>query len=366
MSQGLRALLAVARVEMTRLMRVRVALTLIVLVPIAQILLFGYAIRPGNPAVTVAVAGPSPSVAMDAARQISRATGARTIALAHGSAGDAVKRRVAAIAIEVPRMRSFADPLAPRLPIRVVVDASDPQLTEPTVAVIETTYWRNLVERADLAGTGPGFVVDRLYNPDARTDWAFLPALVGVTVMIAMLLLGTLQTARERETGSWEATAMLPLSPALVLAGRLIPYSLIGAVQGLLVLLTGAAVFGLPVNGSVIALALLLLPFAGAHYVLGSLLASRAKTQIEGVQAAVAFYLPAMLLSGFLYPFATLPGWARAVGEIFPLTHMIRAARAATLRGDAILPVLAHGAPMLLFFLAVFIAAMASSRAQFD
>jgi ABC-2 type transport system permease protein len=357
---ALRQITAVARVELLRLMRSRTTFTLLVLVPALQVLLFGYAIRPTASSVGIAVAAPTPANAAEAARALERLPGLKIIAGSStpGSAEQAVRAGRALIGVEVPAPRSFANPTQVQRPLQIVVDGTNAALTNAAVARIEARYWRELAARADAADSGPGFAVQRLYNPDGRADWRFLPSLIGVTVMIAMVMLGSLSLARDRESGSWEGLLGLPMEPAQTFLGKLLPYAAIGTVQGMLVLAAGVMLFDLPARGSVAALILLLPLFAAAHVALGYAISVRAGTQLAALQSAVAFYLPAMLLSGFLYPFETLPSWARWIGNAFPLTHFIRAACASLLRGAGAAEVLAHGWPMILFLLAATAAAL--------
>lgn len=351
---AIRRIAAVARVELLRLTRSRTTFTLLVLVPALQVLLFGYAIRPTASSVRVAVAAPTPANAADVARALRRLPGLTVVAgpSAPGAAEKAVRAGQIPIGVEVPALRSFANPTQAQRPLRIVVDGTNAALTNAAVARIEAGYWRGLAERADLADTGPGIAVERLYNPDGRADWVFLPSLVGVTVMIAMVMLGSLSLARDREAGSWEGLLGLPITATQTFLGKLLPCAAIGTVQGLLVLAAGIMLFSVPVRGSVAALIALLPLFAAAHVALGYAISARARTQLAALQGAVAFYLPAMLLSGFLYPFETLPEWARWIGNSFPLTHFIRAAREALLRGGGATEVLAHGWPMILFLVA--------------
>jgi ABC-2 type transport system permease protein len=333
---GARRIGAVAWLELLRLFRSRIAITLLLVVPALQVLLFGYAIRPTGGAITVAIAASAPADAAAVARSLDSTPRLRIVRRGGvpGSADAAVHAQKALIAIEVPDRASFANPTAGLQPVRIVVDSSNATLTAGAVPAIEAAYWRALAERGDIADTGPGYRIEQLYNPDARADWTFLPALIGVTMMISMIMLGTLSLAREREAGTWEALLSLPIGNAEILLGKLAPYVVIGSVQGMLVLALGIGLFGLPARGDVVALILLLPLFAAAHLALGLAIAARAATQLAALQGAVAFYLPAMLLSGFLYPFETLPLWAQAVGQVFPLTHFIRAARGVLLRGD--------------------------------
>lgn len=352
---ALRRIAGVARAEMLRLIRSRMTFTLLLVIPAMQVLLFGYAIRPTAASVSVAIAAPSHATGQSVAAALARQPGLRIVASTAkpGSAEAMVRSRRAQIGIEIPEMRSFSDPFIVQRPLRVIVDAANAPLTAAAVPHIEAAYWHEIAVRADAQDSGPGLKIERLYNPDQRADWTFLPALAGVTVMISMIMLGSLSLARERETGTWEALLTMPVTALEAMLGKLLPYAALGTVQGISVLAIGIALFDLPARGSVAALALLLPLFAAAHLVMGYAISARAATQLAALQGAVAFYLPAMLLSGFLYPFETLPQWARIIGNIFPLSHFIAAAEDAMLRGAGASAVLAHGAPILAFLTVV-------------
>lgn len=360
---------AVALVEARRLLRSRMALTLILIVPLLQIVLFGYAIRPGEATVRVTVAAPTPQSArevVDALRKLPSVEVVGPVG-APGAADSAVRSGYAKIGIEVPAIRSFANPTASGGPVRIIVDATDPLLTTTAVARIEGAYHAARVARSDMADVGPELRIERLFNPDMRSDWTFAPALAGVTTMITMVMLGSIGIAREREGGSWETIRSLPIAPAELVTGKLVPHVLVGTMQGVIVLLTGHLLFALPLPGGTLALLVLLPVFAAAHYLLGFVISARATTQLSALQGAVAFYLPAMLLSGFLYPFETLPRWAQAIGNIFPLSHFIRAAHDAVLRERDFAVVLAHGLPMLAFLgVAAALAALVSRNRTAD
>jgi ABC-2 type transport system permease protein len=359
---------AVARIELLRLRRSQITFLLLLIVPAMQVLLFGYAIRPGAANVSVVIAAPSSSLGDSIAKSLREQPGLNILSPTRkpGGAEQAVRARQALIGIEVSEQRSMANPFAVQQPVRVIVDGTNAALTAAAVPRIETAYWHVLTVRADAQDSGPGLRVERLYNPQARADWTFLPALIGVTVMISMIMLGSLSLARERETGTWESLIMLPIRPLEVMAGKLLPYALIGTVQGALVLGAGVWLFALPVRGSAAALLALLPLFALAHLVMGYAIAVRASTQLAALQGAVAFYLPAMLLSGFLYPFETLPGWAQAIGQIFPLTHLIRASQGGLLRGDDWTLTISHGLPIIVFLGGAGLAALVARPRNLD
>ncbi len=366
MSPAYRRIGALAHVETLRLFRARTTLTLLLLVPAVQLLLFGHAIRPNRVAVTVAIAAPSPAAARPIAAALGRLPGFTIIAqgLGPGGAAAAVSDQRALIGIEIPAVRSFANPFTPRLPLRVIVDASNAGLVAAAIPRIEAAYWRELAERGDVAQAGPGLAIEPLFNAELRADWSFLPALSGVVVMIAMVMLGTLSLARERESGTWEMLAAMPLSRLETAIGKLTPYVMVGTAQGLVVLALAQIIFALPMRGSIVALALVLPLFAAAHLALGYAISVRAHTQLAALQGAIAFYLPAMLLSGFLYPVETMPGWARGLAQFFPLTHWVIAARDATLRGDGMVTVLAQAVPILVFLIGAIAAAVLTPTAK--
>ena len=341
---ALRSALAVARVESLRLLRTRIAFTLLLVVPALQVALFGTAIRPQGGTVTVAIAGDNVALAARVADAVRATAGVRLLgpAMAPGHAAEAVADGRALIGIELPAAQALLSSFAPAPPVSVIVDATDPALTAVATARLEAAFWR-----ARAATDGPPVRIQRLNNPDGRADWSFLPGLSGVIVMISTIMLGSLSLARERETGTWEVLQTLPVGTTTIILGKLLPYLVVATIQGLSVLGIAVWLFELPVRGSIAALVLLLPLFAAAHLLLGFAIAARTRAQLAALQGAVAFYLPAMLLSGFLYPFASLPGWARAAGNCFPLTHYIRAARSATLAGGDAATVLTQAWPIV-------------------
>jgi ABC-2 type transport system permease protein len=358
--------IALARLEARRLLRMRIAFTLLVVVPLLQVILFGLAIRPDAP-VRVVIAAPTIAVATRVAGELAREPNLIVaVQRMPGEAETAVREGRALIGIEVPEIRSLANPFAPLRPVRVIVDATSPALTEIAAARVEAAYWRAVVTRAELTDSDPGLRIERLHNAQARADWTFLSGLIGVTVMIAMVMLGALSLAREREGGTWEALRALPFRLGELLIGKALPNVVIGTLQGMSVLAIAVMAFDLPMRGSVLALVVLLPLLAAAHFVLGNAIAARSGTQLAALQAAVAFYLPAMLLSGFLYPFQTLPGWAQVIGNLFPLTHFIRAAQGALLRGDGASEVLQHGLPIIVALAVFAVAALALQARRLD
>ncbi len=344
-------ILALARAETLRLLRSRVTLSLLVTVPVLQLLLFGLAIDPTGARLPVAIAGAA-SPGHDAAREaLAKEPGLRLVADGPaGSARVAVATGTAILGIELGATAAE--------PPQIIVDGSNPALTAAAEARLAARYWQAVAGQSILGAAAEPPRVVRLGNPEARADWPFLAGLIGVTVMIGMVMLGSLSLAREREGGQWETLRTLPFGPATIIAGKLLPWTLLGSLQGTLVLAAAVTLFGVPAPPATIALLALLPLFAATHLLIGFAIAARARTQLAALQGAVAFYLPAMLLSGFLYPAETLPAWAARLGALFPLTPMVAAARGALLQGRPAISVLAAGLPMLVVALVAAAAAL--------
>jgi ABC-2 type transport system permease protein len=193
-----------------------------------------------------------------------------------------------------------------------------------------------------------------------------VPGLVGVIVMISTLMLGALTLVRERERGSWEALLATPVDALDALVGKLTPYVLIGTLQGAIVFGIARLLFDLPLPAGLGALLSALPLYAGAHLILGFALSALADNQMQAVQGAVFFYLPSMLLSGFMFPFQGMPAWAQAIGEMLPLTHFVRATRGVLLKGDGAALVWHEMWPVALFALAATALALAAYRRRLD
>jgi len=362
MSFHLRRCLAVARVETLGLMADRAALVLIFILPVFQILLYGYGISLEPKAVPLAVAaGETRTVAP--AMQAARSNPAvRLIGPVGppGSAEAAVRSGKAQIGVEVGR-----DPETRAVEVRVLADAADPAEVRPIVAALVAGVWRETAEVYAEDQT-PTVKVDWLYDPGGRSSWDIAPGLVGVVVMITMLFLGAVTLVRERERGSWESLLATPVGPAEALVGKLAPYMVIGVVQTVCLLGIVHALFAVPLPPATWALIAATPLFVGSYLVLGFAFSALAQTQIQAVQVSAFSYLPSILLSGFMFPFNGMPGWAQVVGEIIPLTHYIRATRDVLLRGQGAAAVWAQMGPVLAFTIVAFAVAVVCYRRRLD
>jgi len=324
---------ALMRVEVLRLLRDRPTLALIVLVPVVQMLLFGGAVNLNPQGLRLAVAHAA-GIDGSAVTRAAAATHYFAGRIAELPAGEG-RRALAAGTVQVAVEWNGHDPP------QILVDASDPAAVRPAAlalaAALQLQAAALLAARAGfgseqvLAPTPPH--TEWLYNPEASTAWGITPGLVGVVVMITTLLLGALTLVREREQGSWESLLATAADGTDVLVGKLSPYVLLGVLQAAIVIACAHYCFGVPVRGPLWPLLVAAMLLALAHLLFGFALSALAATQLQAVQSAVFFYLPSMLLSGFMFPFAGMPAWARAIGECIPLTHFVRVARGVMLRG---------------------------------
>lgn len=359
-------ILAVARLEVLHLMHDLTTLWLIVLIPAIQMVLFGYAVNLDPKDIRVAIAGSRHGL-IDQVRRTVLKTGYFVIladGLGPGGAERMVEQGKALIGIEVPSMDG-SERGTPSDGPRVVVDGTDPAAVRPALAALETTYWQHLAELSAI-GPVPSVDVEWLYNPESRTDWAIVPGLVGVVVMISMLMLGALTLVRERERGSWEALLATPVRAVDALVGKLSPYVIVGTVQAAIVICIARLLFHLPATGNLWALFVGVPLYASAHLILGFGLSALAESQMQAIQAAVFFYLPSMLLSGFMFPFQGMPTWARTIGETLPLTHFVRATRGVLLKGGGASLVAFEMLPVVLFTVIAAALALAAYRRRID
>ena len=317
--------LAVARVEILHLIHDRMTISLILLVPAIQIVLFGYAVNLDLRHVPIAVAGDHGGRANQVSRVIGETGYFMIVAdgLKPGAAERMVAQGKAPVGIEVPP-QAHSDRGAP--PEDPKVDATDPAAVRPALAALDNAYWRHAAQLYAI-GPVPSVRVEWLYNPDCRTAWTIVPGLAGVVVMISMLMLGALTRVRERERGSWETLLATPVNAVDALVGKLSPYVIIGTVQAAVVIGIARLLFDLPATGDLWALLIAVPLYSAAHLTLGFAFSALAESQLQALQGAVFFYLPSILLSGFMFPFLGMPAWARSIGEMLPLTHFVRATR---------------------------------------
>jgi ABC-2 type transport system permease protein len=240
--------------------------------------------------------------------------------------------------------------------ILVEADATDPSATGNALSSLRVLA--NSALRQDLKGAlaflavadGPmDLRLHARYNPDAITQFNIVPGLMGVVLTMTMMMITGLAITRERERGTMENLLSMPTRPFEVLAGKIIPYILVGYVQVGVILVVGRCLFNVPMVGSLPLLLIVSLVFIVANLAMGITFSTVARNQLQAVQMAFFVFLPSMILSGFMFPFRGMPVWAQCVGEVLPLTHFLRIVRGIMLKGSGVTEVALELWPIALF-----------------
>jgi ABC-2 type transport system permease protein len=227
--------------------------------------------------------------------------------------------------------------------VLVEADATDPAATSNAIgsltAVINTSLLNDLKGPLAFLAAAPAPIdlrIHPLYNPEAITQYNIVPGLMGVMLTMTMVVITGLAITRERERGTMENLLSMPTRPIEVMIGKIVPYILVGYIQLALILLAAWGLFHVPMIGNIGLLLAVSLLFIAANLAVGLTFSTVAQNQLQAMQMSFFFFLPSLLLSGFMFPFRGMPGWAQMIGEIFPLTHFLRIVRGILLKGNGI------------------------------
>ena len=244
--------------------------------------------------------------------------------------------------------------------ILIEADATDPSVASGAISTLGTVANEALLREQgmqqvadDDAHSKLNVVVHRRYNPEGISQYNIVPGLLGVILQMTMTMMTSMALTRETERGTMENLLAMPSSPVEIMIGKILPYLVVGGVQVVVVLLAAKLLFSVPFVGSVLLLTGAILVFVLSLVLLGYTISTAARTQMQAMQLTFFFFLPSILLSGFMFPYRGMPGWAQAIGEILPLTHFLRIIRAVMLKG-AELPAVATEIGWLLVFVALF------------
>jgi ABC-2 type transport system permease protein len=325
--------------EFIQLKRDRVSFAMIVMIPLVQLLLFGYAINTNPRHLPTAVLLQEQS---DLGRSILRALeNTQYFNLTHVARDEAEFDRLLAsgtvlFAVEIPAGFERALRRGDRPALLVAADATDPVAAGSAVAALNGVVATALAhDRAvpDAVATPFEIRTHARYNPAGDTSLNIVPGLVGTILTMTMLIFTALSVTREIERGTMESLLSMPITPIEIMLGKIVPYIIVGFVQASLIIGIGVWLFGVPLLGSLSLLAVLSTLFITVNLSVGYTFSTLAQNQLQAMQMSMMFFLPNILLSGFLFPFAGMPVWAQWVGESLPLTHYLRIVRAIMLKG---------------------------------
>jgi ABC-2 type transport system permease protein len=367
---------AVVLKEFIQMMRDRVTFGIMVGIPLMQLLLFGFAIN-SDPkhlptAIRAADEGPFARTFVAALRQSEYFT------LVREPATDAEAQRLLQLGevqfvINIPADFSRQLLRGERPTVLIEADATDPAATGPAIAAARTLAAK--VFNRDLPGPlarlrgldGPvDFAVHAQYNPENITQYNIVPGLMGVVLTMTMVMITALAITRERERGTMENLLATPVRPIEVMLGKILPYIAVGYIQVTLILLAARYIFHVPMIGSIPLLYAVALLFIAANLAVGITFSTLAKNQLQAVQMAFFFFLPSILLSGFMFPFRGMPEWAQWIGSILPNTHFLRIVRGILLKGNGPLEIAPEIWPLLLFLAVVMAVGVKRYRQTLD
>ncbi len=359
----LRRLLAMMQKEFIQMRRDKATLAMMVGIPLIQLTLFGFAINLNPKNLPTAIVGAEHDVVTRRIlSSLEHSTYFQFISpgVSTQEAHQLLKRGKVQFVVHFPPSftHDVIKGLKPQLLLQA--DATDPAATSRAVSVFNDLSYLALIE--DLRGplkslnaSDPPYqaVIHPIYNPLAITAYNIVPGLLGVVLTMTMVIITALAITREYERGTMENLLATPLKPLEVMIGKIIPYVMVGYVQVLLILFVAKFVFHVPMQGSVLLLLLLCLPFIAANLAVGLTFSTIASNQLQAMQSAMFFFLPSILLSGFMFPFRGMPIWAQYLGGMLPLTHFLMIVRGILLKGSGFYDVWQELLPIIGFMTVV-------------
>ncbi|MBI2713075.1 MAG: ABC transporter permease [Rhizobiales bacterium] len=363
---------AVLLKEFIQLKRDRVSFAMIAMVPLVQLMLFGYAINttPRNLPTAVLLQEHN-----DLTRSILAALeNTRYFKVTHLPKTEAEVDQLLAsgsvlFAVEIPANFERAVRRGDRPAMLVAADATDPVAAGTALSALGQVLQTALShDRAIPDSMSLPFEIrtHARYNPAGVTQLNIVPGLVGTILTMTMLIFTALSVTREIERGTMENLLSMPITPVEIMLGKIIPYVFVGFIQAAMIISIGVFLFGVPIVGSLAMLAALSTLFIAANLSIGYTFSTIAQNQLQAMQMSIMFFLPNILLSGFMFPFSGMPNWAQWIGEALPLTHYLRIVRSIMLKGSSVADLHYDAAAMFVLMLIAMTIAVTRFRRTLD
>jgi ABC-2 type transport system permease protein len=334
--------------EFTQLRRDRITYAMILVMPLMQLLLFGYAINTDPRHMPAAVLSHDHGRLANAVVATLERTTYVDVKHVPGSEAEMdrlMRRGEITLALTIPPDFSERVLKGDRAQILAEVDATDPTAAGGVAAAVATLPSNAF--RAELRGpaakpvspTPFEVVVHRLYNPEGITSYNIVPGLLAIILSMTLVMMTAMAVTREVERGTMESLLSTPATAFEVMIGKLLPYIAVGLVQTVIVLALARLLFSVPMAQTLagwIALTVGIVLFITGNLALGYLISTVVRSQLQAMQISMFYMMPSLFLSGFMFPFAGLPGWARVLGEIIPITHFLRIIRGSLLKGQVL------------------------------
>jgi ABC-2 type transport system permease protein len=358
--------------EFIQLKRDRVSFAMIIMIPLVQLMLFGYAINttPRDLPTAVLIQEQSDlSRSILAALENTKYFKVTKLPRTEAEVDELLASGAVLFAIEIPANFERSVRRGDKPAMLVLADATDPVASGTALGALGQVLQTALSHDRDVpASAAMPFEIrtHARYNPAGATQLNIVPGLVGTILTMTMLIFTALSVTREIERGTMENLLSMPITPFEIMLGKIVPYVLVGFVQAALIIGIGVTLFKVPVVGSLTVLAALSTLFIATNLSIGYTFSTIAQNQLQAMQMSMMFFLPNILLSGFLFPFAGMPVWAQYVGEALPLTHFLRVIRAIMLKGSNLSDLRYDAAAMFVLMLVAMTIAVTRFRRTLD
>jgi len=338
-----RRLLAMLMKEFIQMRRDRITFAMMLGVPLIQLVLFGYAINNDPkelPAALVATSQDRYTRAMVSALEMTSYYRFNHVVESAAEAELLLSRGDVIFVVTIPSDFARRIDRGERAQILIEADATDPAAASGAISTLGTVASEALTRERGVVAQGAGenagnleVIVHRRYNPEGVSQYNIVPGLLGVILQMTMVMMTSMALTREQERGTLENLLAMPATSLEIMLGKILPYLVVGAVQVLVVLAAARILFNVPFMGDLALLLAAILIFVLCLVLLGYTISTVARTQMQALQLTIFFFLPSILLSGFMFPYRGMPGWAQVLGEVLPLTHFLRVTRAVMLKG---------------------------------
>jgi ABC-2 type transport system permease protein len=367
---------AILMKEFVQMRRDRLTFAMMIGVPVMQLVLFGFAINMDPKGLPAAVVAAESSVFSRSLTRALENTGYFSIVATPATVAEADELLALGkvqFVLQVPEDFSRRVQRGENAVVLVSADATDPAATSNALAALQQVS-RTALDHdfhgtlAKLHSDAPAFEVrvHRRYNPEGITQYNIVPGLMGVVLTMTMVMMTSIAMTRERERGTMENLLATPVRPLEVMIGKIVPYILIGYVQVVVIMAAAVFIFRVPIVGSVGLLSVVLVLFIATNLAIGFTFSTIAKSQMQAMQMTMFFFLPSMLLSGFMFPFRGMPDWAQFLGEALPLTHFLRIVRGILLKGSTLAEIAPHMWPLGIILIVVSVAALKRYQRTLD
>jgi ABC-2 type transport system permease protein len=362
--------------EAIQMRRDQVTFAMMLGVPLMLLVLFGYAINTDPKHLPAALVAPTQDRYTRAIVTALELTGYYDFVAPQATAAEAealMARGAVSFIVTIPSDFGARVERGDEPRILIEADATDPAVASGAIATLGTVVAEALLherhaeaQAAEAARGQLQVVVHRRYNPEGITQYNIVPGLLGVILQMTMVMMTSMALTREFERGTLENLLAMPASPLEIMLGKVLPYFGVGAAQVGVILIAAKGLFGVPFVGGLGLLLAGVLLFVLAMVLLGYTISTVARTQMQAMQLAFFFFLPSILLSGFMFPFGGMPLWAQQLGEVLPLTHFLRLVRAVMLKGVAPVDVAGPFLALAAFVLAYALLALLRFRRTLD